>query len=116
MRNLKINQRLVHYAKYIESKPILDEYGNTTLEVENVYGEPITIMVNYSSNTGQLATETFGNLTDYSRVISLVGNKCPFSEGDVMWIEVATTEKPNYMVKRIADSLNSYLIAIEEIA
>ena len=115
MRNLKINQRLVHYAKYIESKPILDEYGNTTLEVENVYGEPQVIMVNYSSNTGQLATETFGNLTEYSRVISMVGS-CPFSEGDVLWIEVATSSKPNYMVKRIADSLNSYLIAIEEMA
>jgi hypothetical protein len=114
MRNLKKNQRPLYYASFIDTKPILDEYGNETLEVEKVYSEPTLWEVNYSSNTGEVATQTFGNLTDYSRVLAITG-KCPLKEGDVLWIGIEPTSSANYEVKKVANSLNSYLVAVGEI-
>ena len=114
MRNLKKNQRTLHYASFLGTKPIVDEYGNETLEVEKQYSEPIEFQVNYSSNVGEVATQTFGNVTDYSRVLSITGD-CPFKEQDVLWIGIQTTRKANYEVKKVADSINSYLIAVGEI-
>lgn len=114
MRNLKKNQRVLYYASFMETKPILDEYGNETLEVEKVYSEPTLLEINYSSNTGEVATQTFGNLTDYSRVLAITGN-CPLKENDILWIGIDVSSKANYEVKKVADSLNSYLIAVGEI-
>lgn len=114
MRNLKKNQRDLYYASFMETVPILDEYGNETLEVEKVYSEPILLKVNYSSNTGQLATQTFGNLTEYSRILAITG-ECPLKENDILWIGIEPTLEANYEVKKVADSLNSYLIAVGEI-
>lgn len=114
MRNLKKNQRDLYYASFVETKPILDEYGNETLEVEKVYSEPTLLKVNYSSNTGEVATQTFGNLTEYSRVLAITGN-CPLKENDILWIGIDVSSKANYEVKKVADSLNSYLIAVGEI-
>ena len=114
MRNLKKNQRPLYYASFMESRPIVDEYGNDTLEVEKVYSDPVLLEVNYSSNTGEIATQTFGNLTDYSRVLAITGN-CPLKENDILWIGIDVTSKANYEVKKVADSLNSYLVAVGEI-
>ena len=40
MRNLQKNMRRLYYAPIIGTEPILDEYGNDTLEVRTVYGSP----------------------------------------------------------------------------
>ena len=115
MRSLSKNKRPLHYAPYMGTQSIKDEYGNDTLEVEKLYGKPQKIYLNYSSNTGLEDTQVFGSLTNYSRVISYVGKHCPLKEHDVIWLGISVTEKPNYEVKKVADSLNSYLIAIGEI-
>lgn len=115
MRSLKRNQRPLHYAPYIGTQSIMDEYGNDTLEVKKLYGDPQKLCLNYSSNIGQEDTQVFGALTNYSRVISYVGKQCPLKEHDVIWLDISTTEQPNYEVRGVADSLNSYLIAIGEI-
>jgi hypothetical protein len=114
MRNLKRNQRPLYFAPFQGTQSIKDEYGNDTLEVEKLYGDKKRLYVNYSSNTGLDDTQVFGSFTNYSRVISYVGKQCPLKEHDVIWLGI--TDKPNYEVRRVADSLNSYLIAIGEIA
>lgn len=114
MRALYKNQRTYHYALPIAVKPILDEYGNDTLEVETVYSDPIKAKANYSAAVGQEAVAVFGATTDYSRVFAFA-DKCPLTEGDILWIGIDTTQSANYRVVRVADSLNGTLVAVGEI-
>ncbi|WP_407453562.1 hypothetical protein [Methanobrevibacter sp.] len=109
MRNLKKNQRKLYYAPFMGTESILDEYGNETLEVTPLYGDKTELWVNYSPNTGQLDNQMFGDITNYSRVLTFVGT-CPLKEKDHLWINDET-----YEVVKVADGLNSYLVAIGEI-
>lgn len=114
MRILYKNQRMCHYANPIGENRIVDEWGNETLEIETEYEEPVELLVNYSAAVGQEAVEVFGETTDYSRTLVFV-NECPIVEGALMWIGIPSTEKANYRVVKIADSLESYLVAVQEI-
>ena len=115
MRNLRKNQRTLFYASYLSAEPIKDEYGNDTLEVKHVYEEPKMFSCNYSSNVGEVGVEAFGNISNYSRVISFSGTVCPLKEKAKVWINRDITENANYEVIKVADSLNSFLIALGEI-
>ena len=114
MRVLYKNQRTYHYALPIAVEPILDEYGNDTLEVETIYSDPIKAKANYSAAAGQEAVAVFGTTTDYSRVLVFSEN-CPLKEGAILWIGRDTSESANYKVIRVADSLNGTLVAVGEI-
>ena len=109
MRTLKKNQRKLYYAPFMGTKSITDSYGYDTLEVEKVYGEKTELWVNYSTNTGQVDNQIFGDITNYSRVLTFVG-KCPLKEKDKIWIN-----NEIYEVVKVADSLNTWLVAIGEI-
>jgi hypothetical protein len=115
MRDLKRNQRAIHYANVVGTQPILDEYGNDTLEVRTVYGPPTLLHCNISANMGQEAVEVFGSQTEYSRTISLAGNKCPLVEGSRIWFMASPEGQFNYTVARVADSKNGFLIALREV-
>ena len=110
MRTLKRNGRSVTYENVIGTEPIKDAYGNDTLEVKRLYSAPVTARWNVSAAVGEEANEIFGDLTDYSRTVSLCGD-CPVFEGDRVMFDGAT-----YRVVRIADSKNGYLIALREVA
>ena len=119
MRDLKRNQRVVWYAVPTTTVPILDEYGNDTLEVETIYLSPVQLRCNVSANMGQEAVEVFGAQTDYNRTISLSGYMCPLSEGCRVWFKVVPNEAAdnyNYKVARVADSKNGFLVALREVA
>ena len=110
MRSLQRNWRGITYRKPIGEEPIVDEYGNDTLEPRTIYSEPIVIFVNISANVGQEAVEVFGALTDYSRTITYCGTECPLSEGCLVMFNDHT-----YMVIKVADSKNGFLIALREV-
>ena len=114
MRDLKRNQRVIHYANMVGTEPILDEYGNDTLEVRIVYGPPTLLRCNVSANMGQEAVEVFGSQTEYSRTISLTGS-CPLMEGSRVWFMAAPEGQFNYTVARVADSKNGFLVALREV-
>ena len=111
MRNLKKNQRKLYYAPFMGTESIIDAYGNETLQAKKIYGEKTELWVNYSTNTGQVDNQTFGDITNYSRVLVFTG-KCPLKEKDILWIN---SEKANYEVIKVADGLNSWLVAVGEI-
>lgn len=115
MRSLQRNGREIHYATVLRTEPIKDEYGNDTLEVETVYSSPIAIRANISANVGQEAVNVFGALTGYSRTISYAGESCPLNEGTAVWFGVDISEPHNYVVIKVADSKNGYLIALREV-
>ena len=115
MRDLKRNQRELWYATVVGTEPILDEYGNDTLEVETVYSDPVALRVNVSANIGQEAVEAFGSQTEYNRTVSISGVMCPLSVGCPVWFGVPTDGSANYTVARVADSKNGFLVALREV-
>ena len=117
MRNLNRNKRGLWYAIQVDSTPILDEYGNDTLEVEAVFSSPLYLRANVSANVGQEAVEVFGSQTDYNRTVSIAGSVCPLVEGCRVWFNKEPNEAGddnNYVVARVADSKNGYLVAMRE--
>ena len=115
MRSLQRNTRNLYYATPQSEESILDEWGNETLEVKTVYGDPKPLRANVSANVGQEAVNVFGSITGYSRTISYIGNGCPLVEGCRIWFGVNPTEPHNYTVVKVADSKNGYLIALREV-
>ena len=114
MRNLIRNRRSLWYAVPVGSTPILDEYGNDTLEVEAAFSSPLPFQANISANAGQEAIEVFGSQTGYSRTVSITG-ECPLIEGSRVWFGIEPNEQENnhnYTVIRVADSKNGYLVAL----
>ena len=116
MRSLQRNCRNLYYAIPQDEEPILDEYGNETLEVRKTYSEPVLLKANVSANVGQDEMNVFGSMTEYSRTVSISGNKCPLVEGCRVWFGVDTTESHNYVVTKVADSKNSFLVALREVS
>jgi hypothetical protein len=116
MRSLQRNNRKIYYAVPVGTEPILDEYGNDTLEPKWVYGDVTELSVNVSANVGQEAVNVFGTLTGYSRTISYCGQSCPLIEGTIVWFGVPKTEAHNYVVIEVADSKNGFLIALREVS
>lgn len=116
MRSLFRNQRTLHYATVVSTEPIVDDYGNDTLEVRTIYSSPTLLRANVSANMGQDAVDAFGSQTEYSRTVSLTGDSCPLTVGDKVWFGIETTEENNYTVARVADSKNGYLVALREVS
>ena len=115
MRNLKRNKRSLWYSVPMGNTPILDEYGNDTLEVEMEYSSPLPFQANVSASVGQEAIEVFGSQTEYSRTVSIAGSECPLTEGSRVWFGIEPNEDEtnhNYTVIRVADSKNGYLVAL----
>lgn len=118
MRNLIRNKRELWYALPVGNTPILDDYGNDTLEVEVAFSSPLYLRANVSANVGQEAVEVFGSQTEYSRTVSIAGGKCPLVEGCRVWFGIEPNEQEvnyNYTVARVADSKNGYLVALREV-
>ena len=116
MRSLQRNTRKLYYDVPTGYEAILDEYGNDTLEQRTVYSDPVPMMANVSANVGEDAVSVFGSMTEYSRTITYCGDNCPLVEGSRVWFGVSTTEANNYVVVKVADSKNGYLIALREVS
>ncbi len=114
MRDLKRNHRAFYYATATGTKPIVDEYGNDTLETRTTYSAPLILTANVSANIGEDAVEIFGTQTEYSRTVSMVN--CPLKEGDKVWFGVNPMSENNYVVAKVADSKNGYLVALREVS
>ena len=118
MRNLIRNKRELWYAVQVGSTPILDEYGNDTLQVEAVFSPPLSLLANVSANVGLETVQVFGSQTEYSRTISIAGDECPLTNGCRVWFGIEPNEQAtnhNYTVARVADSKNGYLVALREV-
>ena len=114
MRDLKRNQRTFYYATVTGSEPILDEYGNDTLETRTTYSAPLAVNANISANIGEDAIEIFGAQTEYSRTVCMAS--CPLKEGDKVWFDTDPMAENNYVVAKVADSKNGFLVALREVS
>lgn len=131
MRTMIRNQKSFYFAPYESKSDILDEYGNLTGEYEIVYGNPVKAFGNISAAQGEMQTRQFGESEIYDKVIVMDNPNTAINEFSVLWVDVVpvltddgaialnndgTKKVPHdYVVKKVARSLNSVSIAISKV-
>ena len=121
MRCLERNKRTFYYALYEKTEQIKDEYGNETGQSRNIYGKPIPLKANVSAATGEAQMEQFGNMVTYDRVIISDNMNCPINEDSVLCVDREPSYNADgdliydYVVKRVARSLNTVSYAISKV-
>lgn len=119
MRCLTRNKKRFYYALY-ESRDAVtetDEWGNVreTGEYAVGYSNPVTSCGNFSPVTGSVMSELFGGLEGYDTILTLDDPNTPIDEYSVLWVDRDTSQPHNYVVKKVARSLNSVSIALSKV-
>ena len=98
-----------------------DDDGYKTGYEEVVYTTPTELWLNVMPKSGEAENDIFGKATDYSKVAISDDPNCPITEYSRIWtdgITPGTTQVPvpyNYVVKKIYRTLNTALIALQEV-
>ena len=132
MKCMNRNKVKFFYALYEERVPITDEYGNITGEYEVLRGNPIEFFANVSAAQGEATTRMFGDNESYDKVIVMDNESPSLDIYSVLWVDtvplldntgaLALDESGkvitpyDYIVKKVAKSLNSVSIAISKVA
>ena len=117
MRAIKRNMRTFHYSLLEGDSDVRDYNGNYLPK----YSEAIPMKANISAAYGSAEVEQFGTNLDYDRVIVTDDVSCPIDEQSVLFVDVEPSfddqGKPlgDYMVMRVARSLNSISYAISKV-
>lgn len=114
------NRLTFYYALYNGRKRTLDDDGKATGEWYVDYKTPVQMRANISAAKGDTQTEQFGSSLEYDRVIVTDDVNCPIDEHSVLCIDVPVSYSGeqliyDYVVKRVAKSLNSISIAISRV-
>lgn len=117
MTDLIINQRQFYYSLWEESAPQVDEWGNETGENVPIYSEPTMMEANISEVRGLATTQMSGIDIDYDATILTHDMSCPIDEKTVLYINANPfdDEPFDYIVRRVAKSLNVITIAIKRV-
>ena len=122
MRCLARNKTKFYYASYVGETEIVDEYGNATGEYAVTYSNPIALLGNISAAQGEMQSRQFGETESYDKVIVL-DDRAPLDEHSILWVDTlpvlnedGTTDTPHdYIVKKVARSLNGVSVAIRKV-
>lgn len=117
MRTQVINRTPFYYALYSRTEPRTDDEGYLTGEDKIFYHTPVLYKrANISPATGRSDTEQFGQFDNYDKVIVTSDMSCPIDENSVLWIDDTNTRHAyDYVVKRVARSLNGISIAVAKV-
>jgi hypothetical protein len=125
------NKVKIHFAQYMGREPILNEAGRKTGQYRVLHGNPIETSANVSAAKGETQTRQFGESESYDKVIVMDIISPAIDEYSILWID--TEPKLNedgslvvnengeivtphdYVVKKVAKSLNSVSIAISKV-
>ena len=122
MRLQKRNLKSIWYCLYSGKQKIMDDNNYETGEYRVTYFDPVEIKCNVSPAMGQSQLGLFGNLESYDKVIVTDDINCPIDESTVLFID-KVPQKENgayifdydYVVRRVAKSLNSIAIAVSKV-
>lgn len=115
MRILRINQRGFKYQNYSgDPEPIRDVEGNLTGEYTSGYGDVLEGMANISPATGIVSPSYFGADRNYDRVIA-TDRDYGLDERSRLWIDDLNASRYDYVVRRVAKSINGILIAVSKV-
>ena len=123
MRCMTRNKTAFYYASYINETEIIDEFGNGTGEYDITYTNPIKALGNVSAAQGTIQNRQFGESESYDKVIVLDDRNTPIDEYAILWVDTpphlnedGSTDTPHdYIVRKIARSLNGISIAISKV-
>lgn len=127
MRTQKRNQIQFYYAPFVENRAVTreDEWGNVlqTGEWEAIYGNPVASKGNISAAKGNTQIKMFGKDLQYDKVIVPADQNIAIDEFSILWIDTlpqvnedGKTQTPHdYVVTRVARSLNSVGIAVKKV-
>lgn len=131
MRCMNRNKVRFFYSLYEGREPITDEWGNVTGEYDVKRGNPIEGYANISAAMGETQTRQFGESEAYDKIIVMGNDAPPINEYSVLWVDtkpqldydgsLTTDEEGNaitpydYVVKKVAWSLNGVSIAISKV-
>ena len=131
MKGMNRNKVKFFYALYESRVPIEDEYGNATGEYEVLHGNPSAFFANISAAKGESTTRQFGENESYDKVVVMDNDSPLIDIYTNLWVDtapqldetgaLALDEKGeaitphDYIVKKVAKSLNSVLIAISKV-
>ncbi len=131
MRCLSRNKSAFYYALHGEQTEIKDEYGNATGQYNVSHTNPQKTCGNISAARGEIQSRQFGESESYDKVIVLDDVNTPIDEYSILWVDSppklnndghlvlndkGDVETPHdYIVKKVARSLNSVSIAISKV-
>ncbi len=118
MRCLERNKQTFYYSLYVGNTDMKDENGFYTGESAVEYSPPVEMKANISPASGSAELEWFGNDIAYDKVIVTCDMSCPIDENSVLYIDVNPEDekaKFDYVVKKVAKSLNSITIACAKV-
>lgn len=120
MQTLKRNSRKFYYLLYTGKTPIVVD-GYETGEKRITYATAVAMYANISAASGQAQIEQFGVLDTYDKVIVTTDMSCPIDENSVLFVDKEPAydtdgnPKYDYIVKRVARSLNGISILISKV-
>ena len=135
MRTLLRNKRTFYYCLYKGEEIVRDAEGYESGEKILTYDEAVEMKANISPATGNAQIEQFGSFVSYDKVIVTDDLSVLIDENSVLFVDkepeykevvIGTDEDTgediivnvplyDYIVKRVAKSLNSVSIAISKV-
>ena len=115
MIGLRRNEQTIHYALYNGKTMLTDAQGNKTGEYTLAYGTLAEMQAVLAPVVGTAEREVFGVDVDYDRTALIYDTACPITEESIVWVDVPTSGKHDYIVKKIAKSLNTVVIALKKV-
>ena len=132
MRCMNRNKVKFFYSLYEGREAIEDEYGNVTGEYDVKHGKPTEGYANISAAMGETQTRQFGESEAYDKILVMGKDALPIDEYSVLWVDIEpmlnsdgslmVDEEGNvitphdYIVKKVAKSLNNISIAISKVS
>ena len=124
MRSMMKNETGFWYALFDRAENIIDEDGHKSAEKELIYHNPVYAEMNVSPPSGPVAIRAFGLKEDYDRILVSCDLDIPITSTSVLWVDTppvinpdGSTDTPyDYVVKKVAPSLNVLLIAISKVS
>lgn len=115
MRVLSRNKQSFYYANYEGVTQVRDSDGNLTGDEEIKYSEPKHLKGVITMEKGTVESSLFGLNDVYDRVIILNKEDDVINEHSVLWIDVTTDNPYNFIVTKVAKSLNFVQLAIRKV-
>lgn len=115
MQLLNRNKKTISYKNYLGTMtPIVDDDGYETGEYTESYSNVKTAQVYVTANRGDASEEMFGTTLDYDNIV-YAELSCDINEYSLLWVDADTTDPNDYIVRRVATSLNHKAIAIKKV-
>lgn len=120
MRCMDRNKSAFWYLLYDGKTMNMSDDGYETGQMSVKYKNAVKTLANISPASGAAQVEQFGQFVSYDKVIVTDDMSCPISEDTVLFVDKEPEyagENPlyDYVVKRVAKSLNSISIAISKV-